>query len=279
MTEPHTAPRPTTAAASMTDSFALATFNLHLGMNGWGQPFDVVAECAALDADVLVLQECWTPDGEPGTAATVASQLGYAVVAESPLARIQYHGPAANAGRGWGPRPWHYRRAWRFEHARKRRRPTGTWRIEGTWSLALLARVPVRDPATLWLEQLRPDPARRAVLRAVVDLDRRPVTVMGTHMSHLTDWSPLHYRKLAGLLPRPDTPAALCGDMNLWGPPVRGFFPAWRRAVTGRTWPAHRPHSQLDHVLITESLRVVEARVAERTGSDHRPVVVRLALA
>ncbi|MBV8463720.1 MAG: hypothetical protein JO368_10525, partial [Acidimicrobiales bacterium] len=59
------------------DSFALATFNVHLGMNGWGQPFDVVADCAALDADLLVLQECWTPDGEPGTADTVASALGY----------------------------------------------------------------------------------------------------------------------------------------------------------------------------------------------------------
>ncbi|MGB7053058.1 MAG: endonuclease/exonuclease/phosphatase family protein, partial [Acidimicrobiales bacterium] len=99
------------------------------------------------------------------------------------------------------------------------------------------------------------------------------------HMSHLTDFSPLQYRRLAALLPSPDTPAALAGDMNLWGPPVSSFFPAWRRAVTGRTWPAHRPHSQLDHVLITASLRVVEARIAEHSGSDHRPVVVRLALA
>ncbi|MBV8462638.1 MAG: hypothetical protein JO368_05045, partial [Acidimicrobiales bacterium] len=251
-----------------------------LGMNGWGQPFDVVADCAALDADLLVLQECWTPDGEPGTADTVASALGYRVVLDAPLARVEYHGPApTTSARGWGPRPWHYRRAWRFERGRKRRRPTGSFRTEGSWSLALLSRIPVRDPETVWLGRLRPDPAERAVVRAVVDLGSRSVLVMGTHMPHLTDWSPLHYRKLAGLLPVPDVPAVLCGDMNLWGPPVRGFFPAWRRAVTGRTWPSHRPHSQIDHVLITESLRVVDARVAERSGSDHLPVVVRLALA
>ena len=51
--------------------------------------------------------------------------------------------------------------------------------------------------------------------------------------------------------------------MNLWGPPVSSFFRGWRRAVIGRTWPAHRPHSQLDHVLVTPAGRVVDARVAD----------------
>jgi endonuclease/exonuclease/phosphatase family metal-dependent hydrolase len=97
-------------------------------------------------------------------------------------------------------------------------------------------------------------------------------------MSHLSHWSPAQYRLLAKKLPAPGTAAVLAGDMNLWGPPVNSFFPAWRRAVTGRTWPAHRPHSQLDHVLITEALSVDSARIAARSGSDHRPVVVRLAL-
>jgi len=97
-------------------------------------------------------------------------------------------------------------------------------------------------------------------------------------MSHLSHWSPAQYRLLAKKLPAPNTAAVLAGDMNLWGPPVNSFFPAWRRAVTGRTWPAPRPHSQLDHVLITEALSVDSARIATRSGSDHRPVVVRLAL-
>ena len=65
--------------------------------------------------------------------------------------------------------------------------------------------------------------------------------------------------------------------MNMWGPPASSFFRGWRRAVIGRTWPAHRPHSQLDHVLVTPAIEVVDARVADATGSDHRPVVVTLA--
>ena len=115
-------------------------------------------------------------------------------------------------------------------------------------------------------------------MRCTTDLGGREVTVHGTHMSHITHWSPAQYRRLATLLPHPDHAAVLAGDMNLWGPPVASFFPAWRRAVTGRTWPAHRPHSQLDHVLITPALAVVDARVVPTTGSDHRPVVVTLAL-
>ena len=38
--------------------------------------------------------------------------------------------------------------------------------------------------------------------------------------------------------------------MNLWGPPIHAFLGQWQRAVKGKTWPAWRPHSQLDHILV-----------------------------
>ena len=249
-------------------------------MDGWGRPYDVSAQCAELDADVLVMQEVWTPDaGGPSTAQQVAHDLGYKVEADHALAHGVRYDPSPGAGHRWGPPPWRHSRAFRLDrHRRPLRRPTRA-PVPGLWSLAFLARIPLADVTVISLGPLRHDPADRALVRATTDLGGRTVTLMGTHMSHLTDFSPLQYRRLAALLPPPDTPAALAGDMNLWGPPVSSFFPAWRRAVVGRTWPAHRPHSQLDHVLITASLRVVEARVAEHSGSDHRPVVVRLALA
>ena len=34
-------------------SLTLATFNIHLGVDGWGRPFDAVDKCRALDADLL----------------------------------------------------------------------------------------------------------------------------------------------------------------------------------------------------------------------------------
>jgi len=105
------------------------------------------------------------------------------------------------------------------------------------------------------------------------------LAVFGTHMSHITHGSHAQYRLLSDLLPPPTTAAVLAGDMNLWGPPVNSYLRGWRRAVTTRTWPAYRPHSQLDHVLVTPSVSVLDARAGAFAGSDHLPVVATLALA
>ncbi len=268
-------------------TLSIATFNVHMGVDGWGRPFDVVAECAALDADLLVLQEAWTPDGTgPGTAATVATSLGYRVVAEAPLARARLFEPVSTTSRRWSPyfgTLLSMRSAHRLDRDRGgrnersgRSRPTS---VRGRWGIALLSRVPVHEADVLDLGTLRRDAARRAVVKCSTALGGRSVSVFGTHMSHITHFSPAQYRRLARLLPPANTPAVLAGDMNMWGPPVNSFFPAWRRAVVGRTWPSWRPHSQLDHVLITPALSVVDARIARASGSDHRPVVVTLALA
>jgi endonuclease/exonuclease/phosphatase family metal-dependent hydrolase len=44
------------------------------------------------------------------------------------------------------------------------------------------------------------------------------------------------------------------------------------RAVQGRTYPAHRPHSQIDHILVSPRLEVLESSVLDDMGSDHRAV-------
>jgi hypothetical protein len=66
-------------------TLSVATFNVHAGVDGWGRRFDVVGACRAIDADVLVLQETWTPESGTGIAATVGGALGYAVF-QQPLA-------------------------------------------------------------------------------------------------------------------------------------------------------------------------------------------------
>jgi endonuclease/exonuclease/phosphatase family metal-dependent hydrolase len=148
--------------------------------------------------------------------------------------------------------------------------------VQGTWGLALLSRLPVRDVAVHPLGQLRRDAARRVVVEGSVGLDTGDLIVCGTHMSHITHGSHAQYRRLAAELPALTEAAVVAGDMNLWGPPVSSYLRGWRRAVVGKTWPAHRPHSQLDHVLTTPPVTVVDARVGEFAGSDHRPVVVTL---
>src|SRR5579863_127629 len=59
----------------------VANYNMHCGMDGWGRPYDYLGAIGSFDADVIVLEECWTPDGAAiGQAEEVAGALGYQLV-------------------------------------------------------------------------------------------------------------------------------------------------------------------------------------------------------
>jgi len=265
--------------------FVAASFNVHAGIDGWGRPHDVLAVCRAIDPDILVLQESWHPDSGLSLAGQLGETLGYQVT-EVALAR----------GRRAGPHPaatarWMRRLDWRTTShaifldserpfsARTVRSPRYRDAEPGSWGLAVLSRLPVRTTKVIELTRLRRDRANRAVVALNVEVDGRAVGVAGTHMSHLSHGSALHFRAVARMLEETfgDEPVLLAGDMNLWGPPIHALLGQWRRAVKGKTWPAWRPHSQLDHILV-RGLAVRDAGVWPESGSDHRPVWARLAL-
>src|SRR5580704_8205204 len=63
---------------------SIANFNMHCGMDGWGRPYDYLAAIAALNADIVVLEETWTVKGDAeGQGERAARHLGYQVVAHS----------------------------------------------------------------------------------------------------------------------------------------------------------------------------------------------------
>lgn len=234
----------------------LGSFNLHMGRGSGGHdaPFyDVVTACKEVDTDVLVLQEAWVPDGEDGDLLAVAAALGYRVAATFAVARAECHDQVRLIARSGA---------------------SG----DGDWQVAVLSRLPVVDSRVLALEpQLRRDPGRRAVLVVAVEVRGRSFTVCGTHLPLLRDpvWRLAPSMRRA--LPPSAGPAALAGDMNMWGWCVdRLAGPGWRRAVRGRTYPARRPHSQLDHILVSRPVEVVEAQVVRQAMSDHRPIRTRL---
>ena len=132
----------------------------------------------------------------------------------------------------------------------------------------------------LHLPSLRRDRVRRAAIVVDLTAEGRPLSVVGTHMSHLQYGSHRHYGDalLRCCAPRRRPDAVLLGDMNLWGPPVRAFLRGWHRAVKGRTWPAWNPHSQIDHILVRGDVQVGSAAVLPAAGSDHRPVRAELIL-
>jgi endonuclease/exonuclease/phosphatase family metal-dependent hydrolase len=110
-------------------------------------------------------------------------------------------------------------------------------------------------------------------------VEGHPISVAGTHMSHLHMGSHRNWAELRRQLrteARPD--AVLAGDMNTWGPLVHLFLPGWQRAVIGRTWPSWKPHSQIDHIMVRGALRAEAGVVLPDAGSDHRPVRAELSV-
>jgi endonuclease/exonuclease/phosphatase family metal-dependent hydrolase len=244
------------ACSAGMSELTLGSLNLHMGRgsDGHDAPFyDVVAAAKEVDTDVLVLQEAWVPDGEEGQVLDIAAAGGYRVAATFSEARATCHDQVRLAAREG---------------------PVG----DGDWMIAVLSRLPVQEAEVRRLEpQLRRDPARRAVLRVSVDVAGAPFVVCTTHLPLLKDPVWRLRASLRAALPRAAEPAAFAGDMNMWGWCVDRLVPrGWQRVVRGRTYPAHRPHSQTDHVLVTPPVQAVEAEVVPQVLSDHRPVRTRL---
>ena len=166
--------------------------------------------------------------------------------------------------------------------ATRRRRPRhdGVVPPDGTWELAICSRLPVTAVGSLPLGHVPRDPAGpRHALAVTVRADDRDLGIVGLHASSRVHFggSLAHLLHLRRALDRGAWSAdVVAGDFNLWGPPVVTVMRGWRRAVRGRTYPAHRPHSQIDHVLVRATTVVLDAAVQPATPSDHRPVRVRL---
>ena len=231
----------------------VATFNAHLGVDRRFRPYDVVAACLALDADVLAVEEAlWPASGgqrRPGFVEEVGRLGGYEVHA-SATARL----------------------AWR-RAGYVLARPGQA--VVGWTGLAVLSRVPVLSSTDFLLRELRRDPSRRGAVVVEVEVGGAPVVFTAVHLSHLTRGSLLQVASLRRRLPD-DRAGVLVGDMNMWGPLLSAALPGWRRAVRGRTWPARRPHSQIDHVMVNRHVEVEEGRRMPWSGSDHRALVARI---
>jgi endonuclease/exonuclease/phosphatase family metal-dependent hydrolase len=217
--------------------------------------FDVAGVLSSFDADVLVVQEVWWPDEAPAAVDAVASGLGGAVY-------------SATFGRAI-VEPWPHIVS------------TRPHRACGRLGIAVVSRLPARLVDTIPVGDVPADPAvRRCALQVALDVGGHDLDLVAVHLSSRLPYAPpMQLRNLRRQLPSRERRTVIAGDFNLWGPAVTAMLPGWRRAVRGRTWPAHRPHSQIDHVLVRNDVEVVDGAVLDEVGPDHRPVRVTLRLA
>ena len=275
--------------SSVRNVLSVANFNVHCGIDGWGRPYDLLGAASSLGTDVIVLEEAWTTEGDDagGQSGQLARHLGYQIVAHT-LGEGRRIRPQPGADDHWAPRPiWrNANRALYMDGVRPwpdHIRALERWQQaeRGSWGIAVLVRpeLPIETTRVLPLSQLRADRVRRAAIVVDLTVEGKPISVAGTHMSHLhlgahRNWAEL--RRQLQTEARPD--AVLAGDMNTWGPLVHRLMPGWRRAVIGATWPTRRPHSQIDHIIVRGGLTPRSGQVLPDAGSDHRPVKAELEL-
>lgn len=233
-------------------TFSITSFNARWGLDVDDRPFGLAATVASFDTDIIAVQEVFAPEDGPHPLAEVAESGGHRLIT------------AALSPSFLDPKP-------------EITNDAGI--ATGDWGIALLTRLPTDDVRIVDLGRFldRWDVAHRLAIVATVTVGTAAVTIAAVHLSFALPNAVAQLRTLRRHLP--DRPrSVVVGDCNLWGPVAAAALGRRRRAVRGRTWPAHRPHSQLDHILLSPGLRAERGRVLAPAGSDHLPIsaVIRL---
>jgi endonuclease/exonuclease/phosphatase family metal-dependent hydrolase len=256
----------------------LATFNVLHGRSltdGLVDPDRLTAAVAALDADVLALQEVDRDQSRSG-------HLDLTAVAARALHAPHHRFAAAVVGT-----PGEKFRALRHDD---------DGHGEPCYGIGLISRYPVRS----WqVTRLKPAPVRspvyvpgpggglillddepRVVLAAVLDTPHGPLTVAATHLSFVPGWNARQLRQTVRALRALPAPRVLLGDLNVPAGAAR-LISGWRPLGRCPTYPAGQPRVQLDHILadrhaVAQLPPVTAVTTPLSTISDHRPLLVDL---
>jgi endonuclease/exonuclease/phosphatase family metal-dependent hydrolase len=260
----------------------VATANIHAGVDGYGRRTEVVSELLELHADLLFVQELWRGDAEDQFSMVKETlRLHGEFVELSPCVRVT----GEVGGRGWHPihgllsgdRGLYFDTHTELSESRVSRRDAARGTESGSWGVALFTTLPIHNIQVEYLPQLRRDKTRRALIIATCEYEGRLFTAVAIHGAHISHGSLKQYRFVARRLHELSlsNPVVTAGDFNCWRPLLRTVLPGWRSAVRARTWPAWRPHSQIDHILLRGPWAVRKGR-SIRNGSDHRALSVEL---
>ena len=231
----------------MSKPFTIVSWNIFQGLHhtanrrAWTPNLRIEDDLEALDADVLVLPEAWR-FGQPK-----------AMWAEELAERLDY-----DLHQWVADRP-------------SRKRETVPWRM------VMLTRIPTRPLPPQIMPQFG-NFGQRAIVRA--ELVDSGLTIAAAHLYgiHLVrSTTPRAWiRERRELEVTAANNDIVVGDLNMWGPVVRRDTTPLRSAVRGRTFPAKRPHSQIDHLLVSSQVEVLRSQVLPEMGSDHRAIRANL---
>src|SRR5690606_38670379 len=116
----------------------------------------------------------------------------------------------------------------------------------------------------------------------------RQLGVVGTHLSHIEDQGATRLpqaRAVAGTvawLHERSIPTVVLGDLNAEPDSQEiatfGSFVEPTLRSGNPTWPSWEPQVQIDHILVSPSIEVLEAATIASEASDHLPLVADILL-
>lgn len=158
----------------------------------------------------------------------------------------------------------------------------------GNFGIALYSRVPLVSAT----HAVSP-PLGYPTIIAVLDIGGQPLTLVSSHPTipvrrPLRDARDAQIDFLGDLVNEYEGRVVLSGDFNasVWDPVYRrlehrtGLHNVRRGIGLLPTWPTFMPIAMIpiDHVLVSDDVRVIDAHTGSRIGSDHLPLVVTLSL-
>ena len=161
------------------------------------------------------------------------------------------------------------------------------------FGVAVLSRYPIvaftnHTITRLSTQTTTPTPAPApGFLDATIDFHGTNIRVFTTHLDYRADprVREAQVRDMLGIIGDSDAPTILFGDLNATpdAPELRPLLAklhdSWSSSRgAGLSYPATNPEKRIDYVLTSRHFSVRDARVLSTLASDHRPVVVDLAL-
>jgi endonuclease/exonuclease/phosphatase family metal-dependent hydrolase len=155
----------------------------------------------------------------------------------------------------------------------------------GKYGVAILSRLPIKNTVHRMFENKR-ETERRGMLRVEVEVDRRPISFVTTHLDYqFEDGRLFETEQLLKFLADVREPLIVVADLNdvpsgsAYKRMRETFDDAWtasRAKGDGFSYPADKPVKRIDHIFFGKGVRAKKAWTVESLASDHIPVIAEL---